>query len=78
MIFQPPDTQYIVILNNGGYIDKRNFLFNVETLTYFLSSADRIVSQLPCIYLGLPLRTRKPSKAMIQVLLQQIGNWLSG
>jgi hypothetical protein len=44
----------------------------------FLSNADRIISHLPCTYLGLPLSTRKPSRAMIQVLIQKIGNHLPG
>jgi hypothetical protein len=44
----------------------------------FLANAGRIVSTLPCMYLGLSLGTKKPSKAMLQQLIQKIGNRLPG
>jgi hypothetical protein len=44
----------------------------------FLANAGRVVSTLPCTYLGLALGTRKPSKAMLQLLIQKIGNRLPG
>jgi hypothetical protein len=42
----------------------------------FLSNIGKNISQLPCIYMGLPLGTRKPSRAMIQRLIQKVGNRL--
>jgi hypothetical protein len=44
----------------------------------FLNSANLIISTVPCIYLGLPLHFRKPSKAMMEPLVQKIGNRLTG
>jgi hypothetical protein len=35
-----------------------------------------VVSQFPCKYIGLPLHFKKPSRSMLQPLIQKIGNIL--
>jgi hypothetical protein len=44
----------------------------------FLGRANMVVSQFPCKYLGLPLHYKKPSRAMLQPVIQKIGNKLPG
>jgi hypothetical protein len=42
----------------------------------FLVEAGKYVSSFPCLYLGLPLNTRKPSRVSFQPLVQRIGDKL--
>jgi hypothetical protein len=42
----------------------------------FLTSRNYALSSFPCKYLGFPLHYRKPSKAMVEVVIQKIGNRL--
>jgi hypothetical protein len=44
----------------------------------FLAEAGRVVSSWPCTYLGLPIGTRKPSRAMLHELIQKVAKRLSG
>jgi hypothetical protein len=44
----------------------------------FLTSKKHVLSAFPCKYLGLPLHFRKPSRAMMQPIVQKIGNRLPG
>jgi hypothetical protein len=58
-------TQYFPIQREG---------INLE----FVSSAGRYISSFPCSYLGLPLKIKKPSRTLIQPLVQKIGKRLPG
>jgi hypothetical protein len=49
-----------------------------DTNLDFLSASNRVVSTLPCTYLGHPLGIRKPSRAMLHVLIQKIAKGMSG
>jgi hypothetical protein len=42
----------------------------------FLNTSNMVVSQFPCKYMGLPLHFKKPSRSMLQPLIQKIGNGL--
>jgi hypothetical protein len=44
----------------------------------FLSNANLSISQLSCKYLGLPLHFKKPSKAMLQPVIDKIGSRFPG
>jgi hypothetical protein len=44
----------------------------------YLAQASKEVASLLCLYLGLPLNTRKPTRAELQPLLLKIANMLSG
>jgi hypothetical protein len=44
----------------------------------FLTNASCVVSELPCSYLGLPLHYKKPTRAMVEPLVQKIGKRLPG
>jgi hypothetical protein len=40
----------------------------------FLSKARQPISTFPCTYPGLPLNTRKPSRAALQPMMQKVGD----
>jgi hypothetical protein len=44
----------------------------------FLNEVNLLVSHFPCKYLGLPLQFRKPSRTMLQPIIQKIGSRLPG
>jgi hypothetical protein len=44
----------------------------------FFQAAGRTISTFPCTYLGLPLSYKKSSRAMLQPLVQKIGDRLPG
>jgi hypothetical protein len=44
----------------------------------FLAAANLVASHFPCQYLGLPLHYRKPTRAMLQPVIEKIGNRLPG
>jgi hypothetical protein len=44
----------------------------------FLAQHNRNVASFPCIYLGLPLHFRKPTRAMLHLVIEKIGNRLPG
>jgi hypothetical protein len=44
----------------------------------FLTSRNLVISSFPCRYLGLPLHYKKPTRTMMQPLIQQIGGRLPG
>jgi hypothetical protein len=44
----------------------------------FLTNVGRVISTFPCIYLGLPLSIKKPSRAMMQPMIQKITDRLPG
>jgi hypothetical protein len=44
----------------------------------FLTSRNLVISSFSCKYLGLPLHYKKPTRAMMQPLIQQIGGRLPG
>jgi hypothetical protein len=43
-----------------------------------LCQTNRNIATFPCIYLGLPLNVRNPSRAKLQSLIQKIANRLPG
>jgi hypothetical protein len=45
---------------------------------HFLSQNNRHMANFPCLYLGLPLHYKKPSQAMLHLLIQNIGDRLPG
>jgi hypothetical protein len=44
----------------------------------FLQAAGKPVSTFPCIYLGLPLSHKKPTRAMLEPMVQKLGDRLPG
>jgi hypothetical protein len=44
----------------------------------FLAAANLVASHFPCQYLGVPLHYRKPTRAMLQPVIEKIGNRLPG
>jgi hypothetical protein len=44
----------------------------------FLTSMNLVISTFPCKYLGLPLHYRKSTRSMMQPLINEIANRLSG
>jgi hypothetical protein len=44
----------------------------------FLSDRNLAISSFPCKYMGLPLHFKKPNRAMLQPVIQKLGDRLSG
>jgi hypothetical protein len=44
----------------------------------FLEATERNVASFPCLYLGLPFSTKRPSHASLQPLVQKVGSRLPG
>jgi hypothetical protein len=55
------------------------FLIRCEEINLqFLAHNNRHMASFPCIYLGLPLHFKRPSRDMMHLVIQKVGNRLPG
>jgi hypothetical protein len=61
---------------NTNFAKTEIYSINCDDILPFLHNSGMVISSFPCKYLGLPLHVRKPTKAMMQPVVQKLADML--